>query len=120
MKKLITLMAIILAVTLISVLPSYAGSRKDEIKKFLFPIPVPIIIYTERSRDRNYDRNYRPRQQRRHYKSNRRRLFQSGHWEYKRVWTGAVYERIWIDGRYRRVVLREGYYVETRIWVDDY
>ena len=143
MKKIIiTIMAIIFMISFAAV-PSYAGSsRKDKLKRLLFPIPVPvpIIIHTERSRDRDYDRA--PKRQKRHYRSdhrtnrhryNKRRYNQpSGHWESKRVWISPEYEERWvrghysnrkdrwIRGRYEQVVVREGYWKKNRIWVARY
>jgi len=54
-----------------------------------------------------------------------------GHWEIKRRWVPEEYEEKWIpghynkrgrwvSGKYRRFVVREGYWRENRIWVSSY
>ena len=132
MNKIITLMVMVLTITFLSVSPSQA-SAKDKIENFFKHVPVPIIIPIPVP-SRDYDRSPRHRRDRhdRYDRRDRRRHIQSGHWESRRVWTAPVYERRWVGGYYsdrkdrwirggyKRVILREGYYTENRVYVRHY
>ena len=116
MKKLYIFMVTILMVLILSI-PLYAGSStKEKIENFLFKVPLPPVIILNPHNDRF-------KRESRHY-----RYRNTGYWEIKRVWTPPVYERAWIEGyyitpntwqsgRYEMVLLRHGYWVNTRVWV---
>jgi hypothetical protein len=93
-----------------------------------------IHVYEPRHDNKRYRRHYRRHNSRNHYRysSNRHRYMESeGHWRIKRRWIPEEYEERWnpghynkrgrwVPGRYKRFVVREGYWVEKRIWISHY
>jgi hypothetical protein len=87
-----------------------------------------------RSNRHRHDRHYRSDRHRhdRHYRSDRHRHNRTrGHWEVKKRWVEPEYEKrwnpghynkkgVWKRGRYQKIVVREGYWKEKRIWVARY
>ena len=52
----------------------------------------------------------------------------SGHYEYRRMWVGPQYEKVWVQGHYThhgqwvpghwdQQLVRPGYYTQQRVWV---
>jgi len=124
MKKIISVIAMILAFTLLNTVPSYA-SAKDKLEKlFKHPpapifIPIPIPVPTRKYKRAPRHRRDRHEQRRRQY----------GHYEYREIWISPEYEERWVsghyddrcywrEGRYRQVQVRSGYYIEKRVWVN--
>ena len=96
---------------------------------------MPKVYVSEpRHNRRQHRRHYKNNGHRRSYRysSNRHRYMESeGHWRIKRRWVPAEYEERWnpghynkrgrwVTGRYKRIVVREGYWRERRVWVSYY
>jgi hypothetical protein len=95
----------------------------------------PRVIVTEpRHGRRGHGKHYRGRGRRNNHGYNQRRhgyRGHRGHWEIKRRWVPEEYDEEWIPGhynkrgrwmpgKYKRYVVREGYWKEKRIWVSRY
>jgi len=140
MKKLITILTVVVLVTGLTAASSYAGAaRRHTIEGIMIGTGVAILgaaIYNGMNNDRRhttyapaYDYNYKPRHhKRRHH--HRRHVHHGpwGHWEIEKYWVEPIYETRWnpghynrhgdwITGQYQKFCVRQGYWDKRKVWV---
>ncbi|MCD4744139.1 MAG: hypothetical protein K8R67_16880 [Desulfobacteraceae bacterium] len=146
-KTTITIMTVICIVSF-TITSAYAGSskrRRHHLEGFIIGTSAgflgaaiinklhhdrPIAYAYEPNHRKQYKKRHHPRRHDR-YCNNRHRYGKSGHWEIKRRWVPAEYEKRWnpghynkrgrwVEGRYERFVVTEGYWKEKRVWIRCY
>ncbi len=134
-KSIITLMAIACIVSFTAASSSAGSSKRDRLEGFIIGshagfIGASIISTLHNNRPKVYINE--PRHQKKRYRKSRRSHRKSrGHWEVKRRWVEPEYEERWNPGhyskkgkwkrgRYQQFVVREGYWVEKKVWVCRY
>lgn len=140
MKKIITAITCGFLVIVLSSAPARADRKTME--GFLLGTGVAIlgsVIIHEINRDNRQHQGYhipprdhhrRDRFHKSNYGSYKKRHYKprKGHWQIERVWVAPVYERKWnpghynrrgkwVEGRYERFLVCEGYYKKERVWV---
>ena len=149
-KTIITILAITFIIGVTTASSQAGSSKRDRLKGFIIGSHVGFLgatiinqIHHDRQKayapeprhnrkDKKHYRSSHNRKDKQHYRSSHRRQYRSiGHWEMKRKWVSEQYEErwnpghynkkgVWKSGRYQRIVVREGYWKEKRIWVARY
>ena len=134
-KSIITLMAITCIIGFTAASSSAGSSKRDRLEGFIIGshagfIGATILSTFHNNRPKVYVNE--PRHQKRHYRNSRwKHQERRGHWEMERIWVEPEYEEKWNpghynrkgewrSGRYQRFVVREGYWVEKKVWVCRY
>lgn len=88
----------------------------------------PAYRTGKRHEHRAYRAGYKHGYKDRTCKKYRHRKHRRGHWEVERIWIEPVYERKWnpghynrrgnwVNGRYEKFLMAEGYWKKERVWV---
>lgn len=144
MKKTITITTAILLFVCFSTVSAHAGAaRRHTVEGFMLGAGVTILsaaIINGIHRDSrgHYTKSY-ARPDRRHPdryddgcgRRNHRKIKSHGprgHWEIEKIWISPVYEKkwnpghynrrgIWVSGRHKKFMIKQGYYREEKLWV---
>jgi len=142
MKKITALTLTLVIIACFSTTPANAGAaRRHTIEGFIIGTSVAMIgtaiihglnknqqPYWENQRSQNYPRHQKYKSYRHHRRYAKHSAGPRGHWAIQEIWIANKYTKrwnpghynrrsIWVDGRYKRFLVRKGHWQTQKIWV---